>query len=324
MLDYTSLYQQMQGTPLEMWSQLLPQQLDDLLANRHGMYDHWQKIVSNLPPVKHTEVDFNADDLNITLHDYIDHQQLQDALLKLSPWRKGPYRIQEIFIDTEWHSDWKWNRISKHITDLTNRVVLDVGCGNGYHCWRMYGAGAKLIIGIDPSWLFLVQFEAIRHFTGERPVYLLPMGFEMMPAELNAFDTVFSMGVFYHRRSPIDHLLKLKDALRKGGELVLETLIIEAANSDKVGEVLVPENRYAQMRNVWFIPSVNTLTHWLRRCGFEHIRVIDITQTNTTEQRSTAWMKYDSLDDFLDPDDPDKTIEGYPAPRRATFIAVKN
>lgn len=326
MLDYTSLYQRMQATPLEKWSTQLPRQIDELLANRHGKYDFWHKVVSLLPAVKNTRVDFNSDDIKITFEENIDQQILQDALLQLSPWRKGPYRIQDVLIDTEWHSDWKWNRISQHITPLQHRMVLDIGCGNGYHCWRMYGAGARLVIGVDPSWLFLAQFEAIQHFIGEKPVYLLPMGVEQIPDELNAFDTVFSMGVFYHRRSPIEHLLKLKDVLRKGGELVLETLIIEGSRlmAECEGEVLVPENRYAQMRNVWFIPTVRTLTQWLRRCGFEQIKVVDVNQTSTQEQRSTPWMQYASLADFLDPDDAEKTIEGYPSPKRATFVAIKS
>jgi len=127
------------------------------------------------------------------------------------------------------------------------------------------------------------------------------------------------MGVLYHRRSPIDHLLQLKNALRKGGELVLETLIIEG----KKGEALVPDGRYAKMRNVWFLPTIETMLQWMQRCGFEQIKVVDIKQTSIAEQRSTQWMNYESLSDFLDPEDPDKTIEGYPAPRRATFIATK-
>jgi len=245
--------------------------------------------------------------------------QLEASLKQLSPWRKGPYQINDLLIDTEWHSDWKWNRIKAYLTPLKNRMVLDIGCGNGYHCWRMHGEGARLVIGIDPSWLFWVQFQAIKHFTGDKPVHLLPFGIEQLPKALNAFDTVFSMGVFYHRRSPIDHLMQLKSTLRQGGELVLETLIIDGPK----GESLVPDDRYAKMRNVWFLPTIQTMTQWLRRCGFENINVVDINQTTTQEQRTTTWMPYESLQDFLDPDDENKTIEGYPAPKRATFIAQK-
>lgn len=316
---YQSLYSAMQGTSLESWLVTLPDQLEELTREEHGDYSRWKQALEQLPEVDCLQADFNSDDLPITTKNTLDIQELEQTLKQLSPWRKGPYRINDLLINTEWHSDWKWNRIKEYVSPLKNRTILDVGCGNGYHCWRMVGEEARLVIGIDPSWLFWMQFQAIKHFTGARPVYLLPMGIEGVPADLNAFDTVFSMGVLYHRRSPIEHLLQLKSTLRKGGELVLETLIIDAGER----EALVPDQRYAKMRNVWFLPSVPTLTQWLQRCGFINIKVVDINQTSIKEQRSTDWMPYDSLETFLDPDDHNKTIEGYPAPLRATFIAEK-
>ena len=125
------------------------------------------------------------------------------------------------------------------------------------------------------------------------------------------------MGVLYHRRSPLDHLYELRACLRAGGELVLETLVIEGGE----GQVLMPEQRYAKMRNTWFIPSVETMCLWLRRCGFKQVRCVDTVVTTLAEQRQTDWMHFESLADFLDPDDRSKTIEGYPAPVRAIFIA---
>ncbi|MCK5863518.1 MAG: DUF1698 domain-containing protein, partial [Marinobacter adhaerens] len=50
---------------------------------------------------------------------------------------------------------------------------------------------------------------------------------------------------------------------------------------------------------------------------------VDVTPTTTDEQRSTDWMRFNSLQDFLDPNDPSKTVEGYPGPLRATVIAEK-
>ncbi|MCU7799585.1 MAG: tRNA 5-methoxyuridine(34)/uridine 5-oxyacetic acid(34) synthase CmoB [gamma proteobacterium symbiont of Lucinoma myriamae] len=316
---YESLYQAMQDSALDKWAEQLPAQLDVLSAESHGDYDRWNTALTQLPEAVQCDVDLTADNLQTNTSIPIDTAQLEKSLKLLSPWRKGPYQINDLLIDTEWHSDWKWNRIKEHLSPLKNRVVLDIGCGNGYHCWRMHGEGARLVIGIDPSWLFWMQFQAIKHFIGEKPVYLLPMGIEGLPDNLAAFDTVFSMGVFYHRRSPVDHLLQLKNTLRMGGELVLETLIIEGSK----GESLVPDDRYAKMRNVWFLPTVDTMTQWLQRCGFKEIKVVDVNQTSTDEQRSTSWMPYESLKDYLDPEDNNKTIEGYPAPLRATFIAQK-
>jgi tRNA (mo5U34)-methyltransferase len=243
---------------------------------------------------------------------------IKSVLQELIPWRKGPYFVHDIHIDTEWRSDWKWDRVLPHLAPLKDRLILDVGCGNGYHCWRMLGAGAKRVIGIDPSPRFIVQFHMIKHFAGaHHPVDVLPLGIEELPEKLHAFDTVFSMGVFYHRRSPMDHLLELKNTLRPGGQLVLETLVIEGG----LGDVLVPEGRYGMMNNVWFLPSCDTMLSWLRKMGYQNPRVVDICPTTTEEQRATEWMRFHSLPEFLHPDNSALTVEGHPAPIRAVFVA---
>mgnify|MGYP002266555368 FL=1 len=206
---------------------------------------------------------------------------------------------------------------SQALAFQTHPAVLSGG--SGYHCWRMLGEGARRVIGIDPGLLFMFQFLSVKRYLGEVPVDLLPVRMEDLPENLGAFDTTFSMGVLYHRRSPLDHLLELKGTLRRGGELVLETLVVEGPE----GHSLMPEDRYGQMRNVWFLPSCDTLLRWLDRTGYRNARVVDVTDTTTDEQRSTDWMRFNSLQDFLDPNDPSKTIEGYPGPRRATIIAEK-
>ena len=101
--------------------------------------------------------------------------------------------------------------------------------------------------------------------------------------------------------------------------MIIET---QSDNDRAAQQLLLPEDRYAQMRNVWFIPTIPLLTRMLERAGFKDIRVVDINQTSIDEQRKTEWMTFDSLSDFLDPEDHNKTIEGYPAPKRATLIAT--
>jgi tRNA (mo5U34)-methyltransferase len=281
----------------------------------------WQAALAALPslPLGENRLDTGAVQIGERSRlNFEQRDELERQLKKLSPWRKGPYDVCGILIDTEWHSDWKWDRLKDHIAPLQYRLVLDVGCGNGYHCWRMLGAGAKMVVGIDPTLLSVMQFHAIKKLHGgNAPVFVLPFALEDLPADLKIFDTVFSMGVLYHRRSPIDHLLALKDCLKPGGELVLETLVIDGG----LGEVLLPEARYARMRNVWFLPSCETLVAWLKRCGFVDMRVVDVSVTTTAEQRSTAWMPFESLQDCLDPSNPALTVEGLPAPKRAIIIA---
>jgi tRNA (mo5U34)-methyltransferase len=301
------------------WQRHWPSLLEKACAaERHGDYLRWQAVLDALPNIAPAQLELNGPRVRISGKcDTAQRAQIEALLRQLHPWRKGPFDVHGVVIDSEWRSDLKWARLAPHIASLAGRLVLDVGCGNGYYLWRMLGEGARRVIGIDPTLLFLMQFRAIRHFAGEHPVEVLPCGIEDLPPRLGAFDTVFSMGVLYHRRSPLDHLLELKDCLRPGGELVLETLVIDGGE----GRVLVPEDRYAQMRNVWFIPTPATLENWLKRCGYRDIRLVDVTLTASDEQRATDWMRFQSLTDFLDPADPGKTCEGYPAPQRAIFVA---
>jgi len=319
-MAYQALYRELEKLGAVEWSQQLPTQLEQVFSEQsHGDFARWQQAIENLPRVAPSQIDLLDSIIIGAASDLPEgfRQLLIDSLKTLHPWRKGPFQLFGVDIDTEWRSDWKWDRLKDHITPLNNRLVLDIGCGNGYHCWRMLGAGARMVVGIDPTLLSVMQFQAIKKLYGEASVFVLPVGVEALPPDLMLFDTVFSMGVLYHRRSPLDHLLELKGCLRPGGELVLETLVVDG----DVNTVLLPERRYAQMRNVWFLPSCDALMLWLRRCGFKNVTLCDVTKTTVYEQRSTEWMTFNSLPDFLDADDQNLTCEGLPAPKRAIVIA---
>jgi tRNA (mo5U34)-methyltransferase len=321
MMNYRNLYDALLEAKAGAWVARLPEQLTKAFdPAAHGNLSYWQNQISSVPASAATISRLDTDAVQIGRPEDLssgEKEQLKTHLMALHPWRKGPYNLFGIHIDCEWRSDWKWDRLKNHIAPLKHKLVLDVGCGNGYHCWRMLAAQAKTVVGIDPLLLNVMQFQMIKRLHGEAPVYVLPLGIEQLPSNLKAFDTVFSMGVLYHRRSPIDHLLELRHLLKPGGELVLETLII----SGGLGQVLVPEGRYANMRNVWFLPSCETLISWMKRCGFVNIRVVDINRTSTREQRTTEWMTFHSLSSFLDPENPDLTCEGLPAPTRAIILA---
>ncbi|KDN10876.1 MULTISPECIES: tRNA 5-methoxyuridine(34)/uridine 5-oxyacetic acid(34) synthase CmoB [Gilliamella] len=322
MIDFGDFYQIIAKNRLSSWLEVLPAQLANWQKqNIDSRFNQWLNSIKHLPSISPYQIDL--------LHSVTakskeplstgEQQRITQLLKNMMPWRKGPFHLYGIDIDTEWRSDWKWERLINHIDCLEDKIVLDVGCNSGYHLWRMIGAGAKLAVGIDPMALYLCQFEAIRKLLGnDQRAHLLPLGIEHLP-KLNAFDTVFSMGVLYHRRSPLDHLFQLKEQLVEGGQLVLETLVIDG----ELHQALMPGDRYAQMRNVYFIPSTPTMINWLEKCGYSDVRMVDISLTNFDEQRKTEWMTSDSLANFLDPDDSTKTIEGYPAPIRAVFIAKK-
>ena len=321
MIDFSPLVSRWQDTELAPWANILELEVSRFFhAERYGDLPRWISALEQLPDLTASCIELDA--ARVRVDGEIGEEQrtqLEAALRELHPWRKGPYELFGIHIDTEWRSDWKWDRVAPALESLEGRRVLDVGCGSGYHCWRMLGAGASEVIGIDPTPLFVLQFEAVKKYIPSQDAWVLPLGIEQMPADLAAFDTVFSMGVLYHRRSPIEHLMELRDALRPGGQLVLETLVIEG----DIHSCLVPGGRYARMGNVWFLPSTDLLLRWLEKLGLRDVQLVDVNQTSIEEQRSTDWMTFHSLANFLDPDDSSLTIEGHPAPRRAIVTARK-
>jgi tRNA (mo5U34)-methyltransferase len=307
------------GSPLE---PLLPFTNDEFLQQiRYGDFPKWRKLLSQLPQIQPSSVDFGSK-VRIGIASDSDSQtlaQLRKQLLEFIPWRKGPFELFGIDMETEWQSNLKWDRLVKEISPLKSRRVLDVGSGNGYYGFRMLEEGAEMVLGIDPHIAYVAQFWLLKHFAAESPVFVLPLTLEQVPPSLNYFDTVFSMGVIYHRRSPIDHILELKSCLRPGGELVIESICVDG----EAGYSLTPEKKYARMGNVWFVPSIPTLVQWLSRCGMEQISVIDESTTTLDEQRKTEWMPFDSLEDALDANTPHLTIEGLPAPKRVVVKAMR-
>jgi len=281
----------------------------------HGDLPRWLAALEQLPRLEQmADLDRAAPRLGAKAPD---REELRQTLMQLHPWRKGPLELGGECIETEWRSDWKWERVAPHV-DLRGHRVLDIGCGNGYFGLRMLGAGAHLVIGIDPTLLFVMQHLACRHFSGELPNFVLPLGIEDLPDSPAGLDTVFSMGVLYHRRDPVHHLARIHGLLKKGGTMVLETLVLPKSRE---GDLLVPQGRYARMRNVWTIPGTEHLLTWVEKAGFRKAEVVDVTATTTSEQRSTQWMSFESLEQALDPDDSSLTIEGLPAPVRAILIA---
>jgi tRNA (mo5U34)-methyltransferase len=291
------------------------------LINRgYGQEADYKAIFTKLPDIIPSLVDLNADRVKIGSQADMDEtacSRLMEVLRELMPWRKGPFDLFDIKIDTEWASDIKWNRLKDEISPLQGKKIMDIGCSSGYHIFRMAGHEPFMVLGLDPMINYHYQYKIIQHYLKNETIFHLPARFEELPEIRSYFDAVFHMGVLYHIKSPVEALANIRKTITPEGELILETLIIEGDTDT----ALFPRDRYAKMRNVFFIPTVPCLFSWLERAGYKNARCIDISVTTSEEQRKTDWIHNQTLEDFLDPADASKTIEGYPAPVRAVVIA---
>lgn len=265
-------------------------------------------------------------DVNYTLNDTVtinslhvspsEQEEIKNCAQALKPWRKGPFEVCGTFIDTEWQSFIKYNLLEPHF-NLENKVVGDIGCNNGYYLFRMLSQHPKKLVGFDPSALYKTQFDFINHFIKSDIVYEM-LGVEHLPFYEHKFDTLFCLGVLYHRSDPIQTLKSLYQGLNPDGELILDTFMIDGDEP----VALTPSKTYSKIPNVYFVPTIKALTNWLERAKFKDIEILEIKKTDENEQRKTPWIYGESLENFLDPNDKNLTIEGYPAPKRV-YIKAK-
>ena len=291
--------------------------IDKILKEREKWFE-WK----NIKPIKQELDNLKIEYSSYKIEDIIQistskdkEPQIEKIAKMLKPWRKGPFKINDLFIDSEWRSFIKWNIIKPHL-NLENKDVLDVGCNNGYYMFRMLEMNPKSITGFDPSALFNLQFEFINKFIKSKIEYKL-LGVEHIPLYNKKFDTIFCMGVLYHRPDPITMLKELKEGLNPNSEVILDTLIIEGEE-----EIALSPIRYQKMKNVYFIPTLKTLYNWIEKAKFKEIEFLGKKYTKTDEQRKTEWIDGESLNNFLNKDET-KTIEGHPPPLRV-YLKLKN
>jgi tRNA (mo5U34)-methyltransferase len=256
------------------------------------------------------------EEINFTTKEKIIH-----TARKLMPWKKGPFNLFGTVIDGEWRSDRKWSALLPHLPSLKDKKILDIGCNNGYFMFRMLEQDPEFVLGIDPVIRTMAQFKFLESLAPKKNLDYALLGVEHLDNFKECFDIIFSMGIIYHHPDPISQLKILKQALRPGGILVLETIGIPGEES----YALFPADRYAKMRNIFFIPTASCLVHWARKSKFKQANLAYQYKLTPQEQRTTAWSNPEgqSLQDFLDPKDNNKTIEGHPAPLRICVIAKK-
>jgi tRNA (mo5U34)-methyltransferase len=276
-----------------------------------------RKLLQTLPSPKNITV--TLDDC-VSIHSLhvneFEREMIRTCALALRPWRKGPFELFGTFVDTEWQSFIKYNLLEPHF-NLEGKVVGDIGCNNGYYLFRMLKQSPKKLVGFDPSALCKTQFDFINHFIQSDIVYEM-LGVEHLPLYEHKFDTLFCLGVLYHRSDPIATLKALYQGLNPEGELILDTFMIDGDTP----VALCPSKTYSKIPNVYFVPTIPALLNWLERAKFREIEILDVKKTDANEQRKTAWIYGESLENFLDATNPELTIEGFPAPKRV-YIKAK-
>lgn len=288
----------------------------------HQIDEKKLNVFSQIPSVNKTRCNFSGDTIIFQSDEPIRPdilQKIESDLKSMIPWRKGPFDLYGIFIDAEWQSHMKWNRMKDHLPELENKVVADIGSNSGYYLFKIAQYNPALVMGFDPVLKFKLQFEYIQNFARRDNIIYNMLGWHSLSFFESFYDVIFNMGIIYHHRSPLEILDVCYKALKPGGTMIIETMAI----ASKKEIALTPGRRYCGTPGVWFIPSESALYNWLRRSRFIDIHTIYLDKLTIEEQRSTEWAPFDSLSDFLDQENSDHTKEGYESPSRMIVLAKK-
>ena len=318
MPDYSLIFPNADSTRLH----TLLQDKQNWLAQPKKGFLRYQKPLKKVEHLRASSCKFADDVVTIgTAEDLTSDEFLlvSDSMQNLMPWRKGPFSIFGVDIDAEWRSEKKWNRMVPQLPDLQGKVIADIGCNNGYYMFRMAEYNPGFVLGFEPYVHHYYTFQTLNTFANQSNLKVELLGIEHLPFFPDSFDVIFCLGILYHRHSPIVSLQDMHNSLNKGGTLIIESQAIPG--DDPIA--LFPEKTYAKVPGTWFVPTASCLNNWLQRTDFREITLFCQHSMSPLEQRRTKWMTFESYEDFIDKQNPALTIEGYPAPHRVFFKAIK-
>ncbi|MBU0482429.1 MAG: tRNA 5-methoxyuridine(34)/uridine 5-oxyacetic acid(34) synthase CmoB [Proteobacteria bacterium] len=296
---------------------------DTITASAKKGITRYRRPFESIQHIRAEHLDLTRDTVIIGKEEELDQEdreKVYQAMRAFMPWRKGPFEVFGTQIDAEWRSGRKWQRVEQVLPDLSGKIIADIGCNNGYYMFRMAAHEPRLVLGFEPHLQHHFSFRTLNSLARQGNLYSEMFGVEEIGLFDNCFDVVFMMGILYHRISPVEVLKETRKALRPGGALIVESQGIPG--DDPVA--LFPETTYAKVPGIYFVPTATCLANWLSRAGYSDVEIFYTHPMNSSEQRRTDWMTFESYNDFIDPQNPSQTIEGYPAPLRIFVKAVNH
>ena len=286
---------------------------------------HWREVQRELrracddSSLRASSLSLEGDAITAVLSQEADYNLLTQVCESLISWRTGPYHLGGFNLDAEWLSYKKWGRVAPLLPRRSGMRIADVGCSNGYFLYKLSTLSPEIAVGFDPIERCWLQFALLQSILRVPNLACLPMGLLTLNAFPKFFDLIVCMGVIYHQRDQALAVRRLHEATKVGGQVLLESLVVPTEEP----LTITPPDRYAKMRNAWTIPSAAYLGTLFEQAGFKDISVHSFGPLSIQEQRQTQLAPFESLADFLDPNDPSRTVEGHPAPHTAVAIGTR-
>ena len=111
----------------------------------------------------------------------------------------------------------EWHTLKKVMPDFTDKTVLDLGCGYGWHCNYVVEQGARHVIGIDQSEKML---KVAREKFNSPKITYMKNSIENIQFEKLTFDVVISSLALHYVENYNRLIQELKEVTKPGGQLI--------------------------------------------------------------------------------------------------------
>ncbi|MBM3232459.1 class I SAM-dependent methyltransferase [Candidatus Pacearchaeota archaeon] len=121
---------------------------------------------------------------------------------------------KEFFSDKE---DRAMTFILNNLPDLKNKIILDVGCGNGNNILKYNNLGAKKVFGIDSSKVMVDEAKKIV----KEPDNIFIGNMNKLPFKDKFFDIIIGKHSIHYLENLDEAYIEFARVLKKGGILIL-------------------------------------------------------------------------------------------------------
>ena len=167
------------------------------------------------------------------------------------------------------------NLCLKHLEslDIKGKHVLDIGCRDGLFSFKAESMGASKVVGIDndlsePATQFLIPFFHSKVHMRQLNLY------DLKPDTFGLFEVVIFPGVLYHLRYPFWALKVIRDVMKVGGHLLIETTIwLGEPGKAMLFCPIGNEGPYFNDPSSCTLFNEKGLTDTMKSLGFETVRI---------------------------------------------------
>ncbi len=137
-------------------------------------------------------------------------------------FRSTTEELSKIFDSPERDAWQKPGEVIKSLGDITNKTVVDLGCGSGYFSLRLAYVGANVVAAdIDSSFLAIVEGKRVDHEIDRNHLKTQLIDESRLNLANNSADIILLVNAYHHISDRVDYFSVANKVLKPNGKIVI-------------------------------------------------------------------------------------------------------